>query len=334
MFNIVMANCKKNKDCSSCLQTNENCYWSTINQGCSEFMNSLSDLKTGNSCPLPPNYPSIPPLNFNDNTNLIGSDVNDSQLKILTDISFLQDLEKDLYTELETGIGNNSLTTDQQTILMTRISEISAIRINLYKQLNNTYDFFKDNLSSTQNTMREQLLAINIVEEELKNSALKLESLNNENTEKVRMIEINRYYGEKYSFQTGFIKYFILFSILIFIVILLKNKYVISKGVYSILLFIVIFITFIVMGRYYYKMLFRNNMDYQELTYPLANLTGTTSEIQPVISGSINDPWVNDEMNAINSCMNNLANPSTTPTTTSSTTTNIVPTSGSFSVTL
>jgi hypothetical protein len=54
---------------------------------------------------------------------------------------------------------------------------IIIIRINLYKQLNNTYDFFKDNLSSTQNTMREQLLAINIVEEELKNSALKLESL-------------------------------------------------------------------------------------------------------------------------------------------------------------
>ena len=326
-----MANCINNNDCASCLQPNNNCYWSTINQGCSEFMNSLSDLKSGNSCPLPPNYPTISPLNFNDTSNLTGSDVNNSQLQILTDISFLQDLEKDLYTELETGIGNNILTTDQQTILMTRISEISAIRINLYKQLNNTYGFFKDNLSSTQNTMREQLLAINIVEEELKNTALKLETLNDENTEKIRMIEINRYYGEKYNYQTGFIKYFILFSILIFIVILLKNKYVISNGVYSVLLFIVILITFIVMGRYYYTMLFRNNMDYQELTYPLANLLGTTSEIQPVISGSINDPWLSNEINAINSCMNTIANPSTAPT---STTTDIVPSSESFSVTL
>jgi hypothetical protein len=62
-------------------------------------MNSLSDLKSGDSCPLPPNYPNIPPLNFTNDSNLIGSDINDSQLKILTDISFLQDLEKDLYTD-------------------------------------------------------------------------------------------------------------------------------------------------------------------------------------------------------------------------------------------
>ncbi len=326
-----MANCNTYNDCSSCLQPNNNCYWSTINQGCSEFINSLSDLKNGDSCPLPPSYPNIPPLTFN-NEPQVGSDINDTQLKILTDISFLQDLEIDLYTELETGIGNNSLTPDQQTILMTRISEISAIRINLYNNLNNTYDFFKSNLTSTQNTMREQLLAINIVEEELKNTALKLETLNNENTEKVRMIEINRYYGEKYNYQTGFIKYFILFSILIFIVILLKNKYVISKGVYSVLLFIVIFISIIVMGRYYYKMLFRNNMDYQEFTYPLANLMGTTSEV-PVISGSINDPWLNNEINAINSCITNIENPSTS-TSTNTTSSNTIPTSGSFSVTL
>jgi hypothetical protein len=327
-----MANCKSNKDCTSCLQTNENCYWSTINQGCSTFMNSLSDLTNGDSCPAPPKYPNISPLTFNDNSSLVASDLNDSQLKILTDISFLQDLEKDLYTELETGVGTNSLTSDQQTILMTRISEISAIRINLYKQLNNTYDFFKSNLSSSQNTIREQLLAINIVEEELKNSALKLESLNNENTEKVRMIEINRYYGEKYNYQTGFIKYFILFTILIFIVILLKNKYVITQGVYSVLLFIIIFITCIVMGNYYYKMVFRNNMDYQEFTYPLANLIGNTSQIQPVISGSINDPWINNEINAINNCMTNIENAPTTATTSSSSNTNS--SSESFSVTL
>jgi hypothetical protein len=318
-----MANCKNNLDCTSCLQNNSGCYWSTINQSCSQYQNSLSDLTGSDNCPAPSKYPNIPPLNLN-NQPLIGPDINDSQLKILTDISFLQDLEKDLYTELETGIGNNTLTTDQQTILMTRISEISAIRINLYKQLNNTYDFFKDNLSSTQNTIKEQLLAINIVEEELKNSALKLELLNDENTEKVRMIEINRYYGDKYQYQTGFIKYFILFTILFFIVILLKNKFIITNGVYSALMFILIFITFLVMGRYFYKMIFRNNMDYQEFTYPFANLIGSTSQISPVISGSITDPWINNELNAINSCMTNIANPppstSTTSPSTSSTT--------------
>ena len=76
------------------------------------------------------------------------------------------------------------------------------------------------------------------------------------------------------------------------------------------------------MGSLFYRMIFRSNMDYQEYTFPVANLmTGSVQggDISP--SYSVNDPWVNNELTAISNCVGGITTATTTTTTPTTTTT-------------
>ena len=314
-------------DCNSC--TNNGFWWSINNNNCAPYYNNASDINmtTINNgtalCPVA-TYPPTIGMSVPNNVlgELVGNDVEEKQTETLKAISVLQEMEGDYYNQLELGLANETLSSEQETMFMKNITEISALRINLYKQLNQTYEFYKHNLSSTQNTIQEQLMAINIVEEELKKSAAKLQILNEENNAKMRMVEINRYYGEKYADHTIFMKYFILFTILILFVYVLYKKYYITRNVYSILIIILIILIIIKMGSLFYRMIFRSNMDYQEYTFPVANLmTGSVQggDISP--SYSVNDPWVNNELTAISNCVGGITTATTTTTTPTTTTT-------------
>jgi len=317
----------QHKDCNSC--TNGGFWWSLINGNCVGYQNNLSDINTETitngtaSCPntaYPPIINTEVPVSQLD--TIVGNDLNEGQLQTLADISVLQEMEKDYYSQLENGIAHNTLSSADEVLIMQKITELSAIRINLYKQLNQMYDFYKHNTTSTQHTIKEQLIAINIVEEELKNSAMRMQILNEENNAKMRMVEINRYYGDKYKDHSVFMKYFIFFTVITLITYALYKKLYINKTTYLVLMSIIIWYVCIIMGAQFYRMIFRSNMDYQEYTFPLGDITTTPSNSSSTtIGATINDPWINNKLSAINSCASGLLNTSSTPTTTSSSST-------------
>jgi hypothetical protein len=160
--------------------------------------------------------------------------------------------------------------------------------MNLYDSIKDTYNSSMSTMVTSQNDVKDQLAAIKVVEEELKNSAARMGTLNDENVNTVRMIEINRYYEEKYNDYTGFIKYLILFIITLLINYILYRKLLISNSIYKILLFIIILIGVIVLGKYYYKMMFRSNMVYPEYVFPYADVVGSTSN-----DTNVTNPWEN-----------------------------------------
>ena len=313
-------------DCHSC--TNKGFWWNPNENSCSPFQNNISSFNSSMidsgsvSCPLT-TYPPIIKTSVQNSIldEIVDSNTENQTLQLLQDISVLQTMEKDYYTQLSQGIANNTLTGEQEAMVMEKITELSAIRISLYKQLNTLYELYKNNAASTSQTVREQLIAINIVEEELKNSASKLQKLNDENNSKMRMIEINKYYSDKYKDHTGFMKYFIFFTVITLIVVVLYKKYYISKNVYLLLISIIVWYVIVKMGLYYYNMTFRNNMDYQEYTFPASDLYNNLTGQSTQVSASLNDPWINNELNAISSCANNVINASTTTSSTASTTT-------------
>jgi hypothetical protein len=113
----------------------------------------------------------------------------------------------------------------------------------------------------------------------------------------MRMIEINRYYEEKYNDHAGFIKYLIIFIVVLLAIYILNRRFLINDNIYKILLFIVILIGFIILGRYYYKMMFRSNMEYEEYVYPYADVVGSTAT-----DSNITNPWENPTQ----TCSNNV----------------------------
>ena len=51
--------------------------------------------------------------------------------------------------------------------IVNKINEISQMRMNLYSNLQNSYSFYQQNVSSSRNTLEEQSAAVGIVEQEL-----------------------------------------------------------------------------------------------------------------------------------------------------------------------
>jgi len=101
-------------------------------------------------------------------------DIQENNEQILNDIQSLQQMEQQLFNNLET---NANLTSRQQQDIITKINQISQMRINLYETLTGVNGFYQNALTSSIGTLQEQTSAIAIVENELNNAKKRLEML-------------------------------------------------------------------------------------------------------------------------------------------------------------
>jgi membrane-associated HD superfamily phosphohydrolase len=204
--------------------------------------------------------------------------------QILGDIQSLQQTEQQLFNSLET---NPNLSKDQQQKIVEKMNQISNMRINLYKTLSGINSFYKSALSSSVGTLQEQVIAVGIVEDELNRSKKRLEILQEERNNKIRLVEINDYYSDTYAEHSQLMKIIIFTLIPIIILGVLNNKGILPDLFYRILLIIVAFI-----GAYYFwecfgSIIMRDNMNYQEYNW----FFNATSAPGPPSSTSTSDPW-------------------------------------------
>ena len=107
--------------------------------------------------------------------------------KILNDIQNLQHLEQQLFNTLET---NTSLSSTEKQKLIAKINDLSNFRIDLYRTLGGINGFFNDALGSSLGTLKEQTVAIEIVESELNKAKKRLEILEEERNNKIKINNI------------------------------------------------------------------------------------------------------------------------------------------------
>jgi hypothetical protein len=209
-------------------------------------------------------------------------DIQQNNEQILNDIQSLQQMEQQLFNSLET---NTSLTTTQQEQIVDKINQISNMRVNLYETLSGVNNFFENALSSSIGTLKEQSVAISIVESELNKAKKRLELLEEEKNNKVRLVEINDYYGDKYAEHGQLMKIIIFTLVPIIILAILNNKGLLFNSFYYILITIISLI-----GAYFFwfrfaSIIMRDNMNYQEYNWRFV----------PPPSGDVvndDDPWI------------------------------------------
>jgi hypothetical protein len=208
-------------------------------------------------------------------------DIQQNNEQILNDIQSLQQMEQQLFNSLET---NTSLTTTQQEQIIDKINQISTMRVNLYQTLSGVNNYFQNTLTSSIGTLKEQTVAISIVESELNQAKKRLALLEEEKNNKVRLVEINDYYGEKYAEHGQLMKIVIFTLVPIIILAILNNKGFLPDKIYYLLVgFFAIFGAIF----FWYRMFSiwaRDNMSYQEYDWPAP--TGTTGST--TVSS---DPW-------------------------------------------
>ena len=105
--------------------------------------------------------------------------------QILNDIQSLQQMEQELFNSLET---NPNLTPQQQQQIVQKMNQLSNMRINLYNTLSGINSYYGSALSSSVGTLKEQTAAIAIVENELNQAKKRLQILESEKNNKIRLV--------------------------------------------------------------------------------------------------------------------------------------------------
>ena len=239
----------------------------------------------------PSNVPSQPTSQSMSTSSSNTSSQNTNE-QLLSDIKSLQSIEQELFNSLE---NNGNLTSKQQQQIIDKINSISQMRVNLYETLGNISSLYENAVSNSQNTLSEQTRVISVVENQLNQAKQKLQVLEAERNNKIRLIEINEYYGEKYSEHGKLMKYIIFMMIPIIIISFLYNKGLLPKMIYFILLGIIAVIGSIFIVYRLLSIWNRDNMNYQEYLWSF-NPSDAPSTVSNG-SGSSNDPWVSKNSN-------------------------------------
>lgn len=213
-------------------------------------------------------------------------DIQENNEKILTDIQSLQQMEQRLFNSLES---NPNLSTDEQQKMIEKMNQLSNMRINLYKTLSGVNNYFESALNTSVGSLKEQAIAIGIVESELNRSKKRLELLEEERNNKIRLVEINAYYGDKYAEHSQLMKIVIFTLVPIIAIAFLYSKSLLPTTVYYVLLVIVSLVGGYYFWRRFASIIMRDNMNYQEYEWPFDPSNATTGS-----SSATTDPWQTD----------------------------------------
>lgn len=218
-------------------------------------------------------------MDFNFNENQF-KELQEGQQQTLTAIKELQDEEKNLYTDLERASVNPSSSLSTQQGIINRINELVTLRKNLYGTIKNNYEGVQMNVAETRNSLVDEIAMTKVMENELANARKNLMVIEDQKNQKLRMAEINTYYGDKYSAQADLMKLIIYTCIPILIIGILTKKSIIPEGLGMGIVGAILVIGIVVI---FYRMIDlwrRDNMNYNEYNFgtPNENQTDDTGD--------------------------------------------------------
>lgn len=211
--------------------------------------------------------------------------VDQNNEQILGDIQSLQQMEQQLFNSLET---NANLTTNEQQKIVDKMNQLSNMRINLYKTLSGVNNYFENALNTSVGSLKQQVVAIQIVEDELDRAKKRLELLEEEKNNKIRLVQINTYYSDRYAEHAQLMKVIIYTLIPVIIISLLLKKGILPSKLYYIILIIISLIGAYFFWKRFMSIIMRDNMNYREYNWSFdPNNVSTETD-----DSSGDDPWV------------------------------------------
>ena len=208
--------------------------------------------------------------------------------QVLNDISQLQIQEKNLYSSLD----DVTLSSEQKQEIINKINQISQMRMNLYSSLKDTFSFYQKNVSASRNTLGQSMDAINILENELNQSKLNLNLIEDQKYNKLRSVEINTYYGKRYNAHSKLMKTIVIICIPIIILSVLANKGILPPKLYAFLMGIIILFGSIFIGLQLFDIGSRDNMNWDEYDWYFdRDKAPSTSTSTSTSTSDLDNPW-------------------------------------------
>lgn len=183
--------------------------------------------------------------------------------QVLNNISQLQTQEKELYDNLD----DITLSAEQKQQIINKINEISQMRLNMYASMKDMYSFYQKDVSASRNTLGQEMSALDIMENELNEAKRRLNMIEEQKHNKVRLVEINTYYGKRYNAHSRLMKTIVIMCIPLIILAILANNGILPPRIYMLLVGVIIIVAVIVIGYQVIDMTNRDNMNWDEYNW-------------------------------------------------------------------
>ena len=194
----------------------------------------------------------------NEETSMVGR-----QKAIMTNIMNMQNIEKQLFDRL-----TQETDPETRTQLVVQINQISKARGDLYANMNDFAGLMQTTNAETRNAVRQQLVAAQVVEGQMNNAKTMLASLREDKSNKLRLVEINNYYGRKYEYQTDIMKIVIMACAPILVISILLKKGFIPETISTGLIVLIITAGIIAVVVKIMDLNRRNNMNFDQYDMP------------------------------------------------------------------
>lgn len=211
--------------------------------------------------------------------------------QLLNNLSQIQKMEQQLYDEMN----DNTKTSEQKAPIIAKINELSQIRIDLYKLMQNLYSNYKNNYKSAIITHGEQIKAINILEDQLNKNKEQINKMNEDKLQDLRMTQINDYYAEKYQSQTTILKVIVVWLIPVLILTYIYSQDYINGEIYYVGIALLLVFLIVKIGKQLIDFNNRDNMVWDQYSWPV-----NKSNLPQLLPDSVttapkelssNDPW-------------------------------------------
>ena len=202
-------------------------------------------------------------------TNLQPMDYSNSN--ILENIQELQQLEKQLYTNL---VGSSSKSTGnnlvEQEQIIKRINDLSSTRIQLFSSLKNLYQNSQENVNNLRNNLADKVIVAKVMEEQLNGLKTNINAIKDDKNNKLRMVEINTYFGKRYQAHTSVMKMVIIVCLLLLLITTISKGGYLPQSIINTLIVIILVIGSYLIIKKIYDISIRDNMNFDEYNWNVA----------------------------------------------------------------
>lgn len=219
-----------------------------------------------------------------DSANATFQQNHDLELKLLTDIQGLQGMEEDLFKMLN----NPALTSADKDSIVEKISKLTQMRLSLYQNLQGINNFYSSSTQVANVAISDQKHAVDIMENDLNRLKLQSEEMDQTRKNKIRLIEINNYYSERFENHTNILQLVILFVVVFSLLKLIGNKQLIPESILTLLTFIVSGFCVYYLGGAMFNAWRRNAINYQQIDFPFSKAAASA---KPKTSDSLQPEW-------------------------------------------
>lgn len=205
------------------------------------------------------------------------SKLGSTQGEILNSISRLQDMERTLYTQLEALAP--SANTAEFDAIVDEINKLSQTRMTLFRSLSNLYSNAQQSVSVSRNDLVNQIAIAKIIEQQLNDAKGRLNELESVKSNKMRMVEINTYFGKRFQATSVLMKMIIYICIPLLILAVLKKAYILPPSLADFLIGTVLAIGLFMLMRKAWDYYNRNNMNFDEYNW----IIESPDELHPTV---------------------------------------------------